>query len=238
MIPCWLRSVFFVLGFWPATVLTGLAVPFVLPLPYEKRYAFLGQWAGFTLWWLRKTCGIEYRVEGMENLPDQPAVVLSKHQSSWETIAVQQIFPRQVWLLKRELLWVPFFGWALASLGVIAIDRGSPRKALQQLLSQGEAYLRQGRWVIIFPEGTRIAPGERGKYNAGGALLAEKTDSPVVPVAHNAGLFWPRGGFVKQPGVIRVRIGPPVYPRGKKASEIIGLVEEWIERNVRELEKV
>lgn len=225
-----LRSLLFTVGFWLTAMIGGLLSPFILPLPYEKRYALLGLWARFVLWWLDKTCGLRYRVEGLENVPKAPAVVLCKHQSAWETIALQRFLPPQVWLIKRELLWVPFFGWALASLGVIAIDRSTPRRALQQLLEQGSAYLRQGRWVVVFPEGTRVAVGERKRYNLGGALLAEKSGAPVLPVAHNAGLFWPRNGFIKHPGTIQVVIGPVISSEGRKAAEIGALAEEWIEQ--------
>jgi len=131
--------------------------------------------------------------------------------------------------MKRELLWVPFFGWALAILGSIAIDRKAGRKAIDQLVTQGRQRLEDGRWVVVFPEGTRIAPGQKGRYRIGGAVLAEQSGHPIVPVAHNAGEFWPRHGFLKRPGVIQVVIGPPISSRGRMAADILKEAEMWIE---------
>ena len=223
------RSVLFSLGMALSTMIFAPLSVLTFPLPYRWRYGFITQWTRFNLWWLRITCRLHYVVEGLEHVPAQPAIVLAKHQSAFETLAFQRIFPPQVWLLTRELLWVPFFGWGLAMLEPIAIDRKAGRKALQQLLAAGAERLDHGRWVVIFPEGTRMAPGTRGRYAPGGAILAERTARPVVPVAHNAGEFWPRRGFVKRPGTIRIVIGPVIDSRGRSAQEINALAEQWIE---------
>ena len=180
----------------------------------------------FLLWHL---CGLRYRIIGAENIPKTPSIVLSKHQSAWETLAFQEIFPPQVWVLKKELLRIPFFGWGLAMTSPIAIDRSAKKKALEQIVEQGKDRLKQGFWIVVFPEGTRIPPGQRGKYRIGGAWLATHTNVPVVPVAHNAGEFWGRNSFVKHPGTITVSIGQPIDPTGMEAGELNAQVEAWIE---------
>jgi 1-acyl-sn-glycerol-3-phosphate acyltransferase len=185
---------------------------------------------------LKHICGLDYRVDGLEHLPAGAAVILAKHQSAWETIAFQQIFPPQTGVLKRELLWIPLFGWALALLRPIAIDRGAGRVAIEQVIEQGRERLQSGIWVVVFPEGTRVASGTRRRYGIGGAALAAASGYPVVPVAHNAGFFWPRRGFLKRPGTIRVVIGPVIDPRGKTAEEIRRQAEEWIENTMARLE--
>ena len=230
------RSLLFFIGqlsatlvYWPVTVLA-------YPLPPLSRSRVIGGWARFVLWWLRVTCNLRHEVEGREHLPPVPTVVLSKHQSAWETIAFQCILPPQAWVLKRELLWIPFFGCGLAASQPIAIDRSAGVKALQELVRQGLDRLRQGRWVVVFPEGTRTAPGEHGRFNPGGAMLAAKAGAPVVPIAHNAGLFWPRRGFIKKPGVIRVVIGPPLDTAGRKPKEINAEARLWIENAMKRLE--
>lgn len=207
------------------------------PLPPLARYRFIAQWARFHIWLLRRLCHLHYRVEGKQHLPAGPAIILSKHQSAWETLAFQVILPPHTWVLKRELIWVPFFGWALALLRPIAIERGAARRAFDQVIKQGRERLAAGLWVLIFPEGTRMPSRTRGKYKFGGAVLAEATGYPVVPVAHNAGTFWPRRGFVKYPGEIRVVIGPMIETQGRSAGEINRLAEEWIESMMEELEK-
>lgn len=223
------RSLLFALGMWLTVVVFAILCLFTFPFPFSVRYGFLSQWARFNLWWLALTCGIRYQVEGRENIPELNAIIMSKHQSTWETLALQAIFPPQVWVMKRELLKMPFFGWGLAMLEPIAIDRKARGKARQQLIEQGTERLKNGRWVVIFPEGTRIAPGQKGRYALGGASLAESSGYPVVPVAHNAGEFWPRGQFIKQPGTIQVRIGPAIDSKGKSIEAINAEVEAWIE---------
>jgi 1-acyl-sn-glycerol-3-phosphate acyltransferase len=204
-------------------------------LPRQSRYRIISYWSRSVVWLARWICGIRWRVEGLEHLPSRPAVILAKHQSAWETLAFQMIFPPQVYLLKRELLWIPFFGWGLALMSPIAIDRSRGRAALRRLAARGAERLAQGFWIVIFPEGTRTAPGRRRKYQLGGAWLASRTHAPVVPVAHNAGLLWPRNGFLKRPGLVTVRIGPAIESAGRSAETINRMAEAWIEEQQHEL---
>lgn len=195
-------------------------------------------WGALNLKALRWICGLGYRIEGREHLPRGPAVILCKHQSAWETIALRAwLPPEHTWVLKRELLWVPFFGWGIAPFRPIAIDRRAGRKAVRQLLEEGRKALDAGRTIVIFPEGTRVAPGTRGRYGIGGALLAEKSGVPVIPIAHNAGVFWRRRGLRKYPGRIDVVVGPPIETVGLSAQEINRRVEDWIEGRVARLPK-
>ncbi len=210
----------------PPYALIALAT---FPLPPLSRYRIISGWAHLMLFLLRVICGVRYRVLGAEHIPKIPSIVLSKHQSAWETLAFQQIFPPQVWVLKKELLRIPFFGWGLAMTSPIAIDRSSGKAALKQIVIQGRDRLKQGFWIVIFPEGTRIAPGEKGKYGIGGAWLATHVDAPVVPVAHNAGEFWSKDAFVKLPGTITVSIGAPINSAGMEPGELNARVEAWIE---------
>jgi 1-acyl-sn-glycerol-3-phosphate acyltransferase len=187
------------------------------------------------MWLLRVVCDIRMEVRGVENIPKEPCLVMCKHQSAWETFALQTVFPPQVWVLKRELLLLPFFGWGLALTSPIAINRSKGKQAIKQLLEQGKARLAQGFCVVIFPEGTRMAHGTRGKYKIGGALLAEATGVPVVPIAHNAGKYWGRSAFLKYPGTIIMSIGKPIEPQELKAEEINRRVEDWIETEMERL---
>lgn len=230
-----LRSLLFSLGMGVSTLIFAPLSVMTFPFPFAVRYGFISQWARFNLWWLEKTCRLSYKVAGQENIPASNAIIFCKHQSAWETLALQRIFPPQVWVLKRELLWLPLFGWGLAMLEPIAIDRKSGKQAIRQLLEQGARRLQDGRWVVIFPEGTRIAPGHKGRYAPGGAILAENTGYPVVPVAHNAGEFWPRRGFIKRPGVIQIVIGPAIETSGRRAEEINQLAEAWVEGKMQEI---
>ena len=214
--------------FSPFAILSGV-------LPILPRMRFIGWWAHFITFWLRVTCKIHHKVQGLEHLTTSPAVILSKHQSAWETIAFQVIFPPQTWALKRAALWTPFFGWGLAATRPIAINRATRIRALDQLLEQGGERLAEGRWVVIFPEGTRVAPGGRGRYSPGGAMLAVRTGTPVIPVAHNAGLFWGRRSFIKHPGTIQVSIGPAIQTQGRKPRAVNQEAEEWIENKMTAL---
>jgi 1-acyl-sn-glycerol-3-phosphate acyltransferase len=206
----------------------------ILTFPFHPitRYRIISGWALIVLWLLRVLCGIRMEVRGAENIPAKPAILLCKHQSAWETIALQKVFPPQVWVLKRELLWLPFFGWGLAMTSPIAIKRSDGKGAVKQLLRQGKERLEMGFCVVIFPEGTRIPYGKRGKYKIGGALLSASTGVPVVPIAHNAGKLWGRNSFMKHPGVITMSIGAAIDPAGLKAEEINRRAEEWIEAEV------
>lgn len=231
-----LRSLLFNAVMWLSVPLFVPVALLTFPFPFQYRYRFVALWGRFHTWLAKVLCGLQYRVEGREHIPRGAAILLAKHQSTWETIAFQEIFPPQVWVLKRELMWIPFFGWGLALLKPIAIDRGAGRQAVEQITAQGRERLDAGIWVTIFPEGTRVAPGHKRRYGIGGAALAAATGYPIVPVAHNAGHFWPRRGFLKIPGTIRVVIGPPIHTHGKTAEEINRQVEQWIETRMAELE--
>ena len=233
----YIRSFLYMLGMWLFTPIFTTLILFVLPLPRRTRYILITGWARSMLWWLKVTCGLHYRVLGRENIPEQPCVILCKHQSAWETLALQQIFPPQVWVLKRELLFIPFFGWGLAMASPIAINRAAGREALKQLVAKGKERLKQGFFVVIFPEGTRVAPGTTGKYHIGGAWLATQTKTPVVPVAHNAGEYWGKNSFLKRPGTITLSIGKPIDANGLKADELNQRVEAWIEKEMLLLDR-
>ncbi len=213
------------------------AVVSLLTFPFSPmtRYRIISVWSRFMVWSAAWVLGIRYRIVGAENIPHEPCVILGKHESAWETLAFQVIFPPQVWVVKRELLWIPFFGWGLAMLSPIAIDRKERRRALAQMVEQGRERLDSGFSIVIFPEGTRAAPGTRGIYQAGGAWLALRTGAAVLPVAHNAGSYWPRNAFVKRPGVITVSIGPSMRAEGGKASALMKNVEEWIENEMQRI---
>jgi 1-acyl-sn-glycerol-3-phosphate acyltransferase len=231
----WLRSLLFSLGVLVITPPFALLALLLIPLPPVTRSRITSTWAHMTMLWLALTCNLRFRVIGREHIPEHASIVLAKHQSAWETVAFQTIFPPQIWVLKRELLWIPFLGWAFAALSAIAIDRAAGREALKQLVAQGKDRLAKGLWVIIFPEGTRIAPGQRSKYHIGGAWLASHTQATVVPVAHNAGEFWAKNSFVKKPGVITVSIGKPIETAGLKPDALNHLVENWIEQEMLHL---
>jgi 1-acyl-sn-glycerol-3-phosphate acyltransferase len=211
----WLRSLAFWIVFPVSIVLFAVLLLFTLPFSLPTRWSLVQVWVHFILWWLKVTCKLTHEVQGQEHIGKHAGIVFAKHQSTWETIALQQIFPLQVWVAKRELMWIPFFGWGLALMKCIHIKRGTGRAAVKQLVTQGQAHLDDGHWIVIFPEGTRIPAGQKGRYRVGGAVLAEQTGYPIVPVAHNAGEYWPRRSFIKRPGIIQVRIGAPISPQGK-----------------------
>ena len=212
-----------------STLIAGPLILLCIVLPFFVRYEIAFFWVKCLLWVLKVSCGLTHEVHGLENIPqNQACIVLCKHQSAWETVAVRLIFPTQTTLLKRSLTWIPIGGWALATLKPIAIEREHQREALRTLIEQGTARLKEGLFVVIFPEGTRAAPGENKKFNAGGAMLAHKSGFPVIPLAHNAGEFWPRYSFLKYPGTINVKIGPIIQTEGKKAKDINAEAEAWI----------
>ena len=204
-------------------------------LPRMLRYRIISGWSWLVIFMAKAILGIRCKVEGREHLPAQPAVILSKHQSAWETLAFQQIFPPQVHVLKRELLWIPFFGWGLALMSPIAIDRARGVAALRSIARRGRERLEQGFWVVVFPECTRVAPVERLTYHLGGAWLAAASGAPIVPVAHNAGRVWPRNAFLKRPGTVTVRIGPPIESRDRDPKMLNALAETWIEEQQKAL---
>ncbi len=230
-----LRSALFAAALVIVTLPYAVLSVLTFPLARMTRYRVISGWSKIMLYVARIVCGLDYRVEGRENLPAPPSVILSKHQSAWETLAFQTVFPPQVHVLKRELLWIPFFGWGLAMMSPIAIDRSKGRSALRQLARLGKERILQGFWVVIFPEGTRVKPGTRRKYHPGGAWLAVQTGAPVVPVAHNAGLYWGKNAFLKHPGTITLRIGPAIVTQGRDPAEVNADAEKWIEQQQAEL---
>lgn len=229
----YLRSLLFYLGMWLSTILVVSAGILFVPFPFKVRYGYISQWARFNIWWLNKTCKIDYQVAGAENIPASNAIIFCKHSSTWESLALQCIFPPQIWLLKRELLLIPFFGWGLAMLEPITIDRSKGTRALRKLISEGKKRLERGRWVVIFPEGTRKQSGQQSKFHKGGAVLAEHSQFPVVPVAHNAGKYWQYKKFIKKPGTINLIIGPAIETKGRKANEINELAKDWIDGTMK-----
>ncbi|MCP4186743.1 MAG: 1-acyl-sn-glycerol-3-phosphate acyltransferase [Gammaproteobacteria bacterium] len=209
-----------------------LSVALVLSLsiwsPLGWRIAWIKLWINSSLFFLRVFCGLRYEVEGRQNIPEHGFIVMSKHSSTWETIALQKFFDPMVWVVKRELTRIPFFGWGLIAMNAIALDRSSGRQAIKQLVSESKKRMDEGRILMLFPEGTRVMSGEKKPFKIGGAIVSKKTGYAVLPVAHNAGEFWPRHSWIKWPGKIRVVIGEPINPEGKKAEQIIAKVEDWI----------
>ncbi len=231
----YIRSVLYWLGFIIVTVIVGALVIIAYPLPSDWRLLIARQWGVLSLWLLKWICGLSYVVEGREHIGKQNAIVMCKHQSTWETIALHAIIPSGRWVFKRELLMIPVFGWALACTDPIAIDRSAGRKAVRQLVEKGMAKLKRGKWIIIFPEGTRTSPGAETKYKMGGAILAAESGYPVLPVAHNAGEFWPKHSFIKYPGCITVRIGEYIESKDKDAATILQETRDWIETQMQEI---
>jgi 1-acyl-sn-glycerol-3-phosphate acyltransferase len=232
----WIGSVLFTLFLFVSVPLYAPLVLLTAPLPPRVTYRSVVAWCNAQLWMLERLCGLRYIVEGREHLPLESSVVLMKHSSAWETIAQLRLFPRQTWVLKRELMWAPFFGWALMLLKPIAIDRRGGRVAVEQVVAQGRQRLAEGLWVVIFPEGTRVPHGQTGRFGLSGALLATAVGKPIVPVAHDAGRYWPRRGWLKRGGTIRVRIGPPIETADRDPREVTAEVRAWIEKAVLELD--
>jgi len=200
-------------------------------LPFRGRFALAHVWARVILAVLRWTCRLDYRVEGRERLPPGNHIALIKHSSSWETIAQALLLPPHVWVLKRELIWIPFVGWGIRQLRAIAVDRGAGPAAVRDVIEQGKARLAEGEWIVIFPEGTRMPPGETRKYGISGALLAAESGRLIVPVAHDSGYYWPRRGLWKKPGTIRVIIGPAIVAAGRNPREVNAEAQSWIEEH-------
>lgn len=230
-----LRSLLFTILVILLTIPFGILVSIAMLAPLRTRFAIIAVWRHGFIWLCENVLGIRYRVIGRENIPAVPSVILAKHQSAWETVGLQDIFPPLVFVLKRELLRIPFFGWGLAAMKMISIDRGERREALRQVAEQGCERLAAGYWVVVFPEGTRVAPGVTGRYKPGGAHLAAKARVPVVPVAHDAGEIWARNAFLKSPGTITVSIGPPIDSQGMSELQVGKAAERWIEAEMRRL---
>ena len=228
-----LRNILFYSGVFPAAIIISLLALLLHPFPFHWRYWFITRWSHFYIFWVKHTCGLKYKVDGLRHLPKENAVVISNHQSSWETVFFQVLLPMQSWVLKKELLFIPGFGWGLAQLQPIAIER-KELNSIRALLKQGKERLKSGRWVIIFPEGTRVPYGQLQRFTRTGASLAHATQKPIVPIAHNAGKFWPKGFLIRKPVTIHVSIGPVIYPEGKTATELNALSEEWIRNKLKE----
>lgn len=235
MLP-WLRSALYLILLFVTVAPYSIGTILWSWLPQRKRFYMATLWTRLAIWLARVVCGIRYRVEGWENLPQGPAILLPKHQSAWETLWLPSVMPRRLsFVYKRELHWVPFFGWGLATLGMINIDRSKGQDAFEQVVAQGGGHLRDDWWIVIFPEGTRTPPGSTRRYKTGGARLAVRTETPAVPIALDSGEVWPRKAFIKRPGTVTVSIGKPIETRGRSADEVAALVESWIETEMRRL---
>jgi 1-acyl-sn-glycerol-3-phosphate acyltransferase len=231
----WLGSIAFTLYLFVSAPVYGVLVLPTLLLPRGVTYAAAVGWVRSVLFMLRWLCNLDYVVEGKEHLPARSAVVLMKHSSAWETLAQLCIFPRQTWVLKHELTWVPVFGWVVLALRPIAIDRRGGGAAVQQVIEQGQQRLAEGLWVMIFPEGTRVPAGQTRRYGLSGALLAAAAGLPILPVAHDAGEFWPRRSWLKRPGTIRVVIGPPLSTADVEPRQVTERTQRWIEDTIARL---
>jgi 1-acyl-sn-glycerol-3-phosphate acyltransferase len=232
-----LRSLLFTLFQLIITPIYAILVLLTFWLPRVPRFKFITGWCWINLAAARLICGIHHRVLGRENIPprDAPHIVMSKHSSTWETLALNFLFPPLAFVAKKELLSIPFFGWAFTLASPITIDRKAGKDAMQQIAEQGRERLGQGFWIVVYPEGTRIRAGTRARYKSGGARLAITLGVPIVPVAHNAGYLWPKGVLGKRSGTVTVSIGPPIHPEGKDMQRLTNEVETWIEDEVARL---
>ncbi len=230
-----LRSTFFAIVQTFLTIVFSMLALLTFPIKPFSRYRIIFLWNHIVVRMARVICGIRYEIKGLENMPDHPVIVMAKHQSAWETIALPTLFPPMSIVIKKELLMIPFFGWGMRMASPIAIDRKAGKEALKQIVAQGKARIAEGFWVLIFPEGTRVKAGEAGRYGIGGAWLATHTKTPVLPVAHNAGEVWPKNSFLKRPGTVTVSIGPVISSEGKKADALNEEVKHWIETEMKQL---
>jgi 1-acyl-sn-glycerol-3-phosphate acyltransferase len=224
-----IRSTFFSVAMILLTIIFATSSVLLRPFPFILTSWYLRIYAYLVINSLKLICGVQYEIQGRDNIPAAPYIIFSKHQSTWEPYALQIIFLKICYVVKRELLFIPFFGWGLAAMRPIAIDRGSGKKAVDQIIEQGMQRLHQGISIVIFPEGTRTSATKPGKYKIGGALLAAASGYPIIPVAHNAGECWPRGSFLKRAGTVHVRIGPAIVTTGKSAEQIQAEARGWIE---------
>jgi len=233
----WIRSLLYTTLLFLTTMAFGVVVlvSALLPLTIEQRYVIPRTWGRFECWLASVICGIGYVVEGQQNLPDGPFVSLWKHSTAWETMAQMFVVPTASWLLKREVLWIPIIGWAVSTYRPIAINRRAGHSAVNQVVKQGRERLAAGMGVVVYPEGTRVAPGEARKYGISGALLAVEAGVPVVPIAHNAGYFWRRRSLLKRPGTIYVVIGPPIDTRELEPRQVNERAQQWIEATIAEI---
>jgi 1-acyl-sn-glycerol-3-phosphate acyltransferase len=229
------RSLLFLLILVVVTPPYTLLVILCRPLPHHMRRQTVVPWVNFTIWLVKHVLGIPYRLTGAENIPDRAVIVLAKHQSAWETFMLQEVFRDTVFVWRKEIKYLPFFGWALASIPMIETDRSATKSSLKRLVDQGRDRLANGYTVIIFPEGTRSRPGTKNRYKVGGAHLAVETGTPVVPVALNSGEFWGRNALFKKCGTVTVSIGPAIDPAGLTANEVLARAEEWIEAEMRRI---
>ncbi|MCB1754729.1 MAG: 1-acyl-sn-glycerol-3-phosphate acyltransferase [Gammaproteobacteria bacterium] len=218
-----------------STVIWAWPILLSAVFPLQVRFKIMRVWPRFNMWALKTICGIRYRVEGLENLPKEPSIIFAKHASTWETIALQLLIPPAVYVAKKQLLYIPFFGWAMAVLNFVTIDRSAGRRAIVYMVEQAKDRLARGFWIIIFPEGTRKPIDAEPDYKIGGAVMAAKTGAKVVPVAHNAGIFWPRHSFLKWPGEVTVWFGPAIETNGLSAEEIRRTAQKVIESKMQEL---
>jgi 1-acyl-sn-glycerol-3-phosphate acyltransferase len=231
-----LRAILYVVVMTLAVAPWSFVVLASLVTPPTTRYRLCVMWTRLAIYMAKWICGVTWRVEGWENLPDGPTIVLPKHQSTWETFWLPTFLPRRLsFVYKRELHLIPFFGWGIATVGMINIDRSRGQGAFEQVVTQGQDHLRDGWWIVIFPEGTRTAPGSTKRYKTGGARLAVRTGVPVLPIAVNSGEVWPRGVLIRRPGEITISIGKPIETRGKGSEQVVAEVEAWIETEMRRL---
>jgi 1-acyl-sn-glycerol-3-phosphate acyltransferase len=231
----YIRSSLYQLAFLLSVIVVSSIIILLFFTTVDFRLKIVKYWSSLNLWLLKVICKLDYVVKGKEHITEQNAIVLCKHQSTWETIALNTFIPLGRWVYKRELMFIPFFGGALALTDPIAINRTTGRKAVTQIVRKGTKILQQGKWMIMFPEGTRTAPGTEQKYKIGGALLSEKSGYSILPIAHNAGEFWPKHSFIKWPGTITVYIGPMIKPDSKKARDILAEAHEWIETKAQQI---
>ena len=224
-----LRSILFYIGEAFSTLPFVLISAVALFFPPRTRSKMIAGWAMFVTWWLRITTGLKHDIRGMENLPSDPCVLACAHQSTWETIATQTFLPPLAWVLKRELFRIPFFGWGLWATRPIAIDRNDRKNALDQVVEQGAEKLLEGRYVLIFPQGTRTTYGESGNYKKGAAKLAMLANVPIVPIAHDAGKYWSNKSLWIKPGTIKFVIGEPIEIVGKSDQQLTQEIQQWIE---------
>lgn len=231
----YLRSLLFTTYLFVSTPVYAVVVLCLFWATDEQLYRVARHWAAGQLWLLKLLCRLDYTVEGGEHIPRDNHISMWKHSSSWETIAQMMIFPPQSWVLKHELMWIPIVGWATRLMKPIAINRKAGGAAVNEVVNQGSKRLAEGRWILIFPEGTRMPPGQTRRYGVSGALLASRTGRKVIPVAHNAGYFWPRRGLVKRPGTIRVVVGPPIEAAGRDPRAINEQAQAWIEATVERI---